>query len=139
MVVVCPGVSQASIDAITAKPRNIEKALVEDGVPYVKASDVIAGGTLWINDEPRVVAGIFETAPKIGVVWMLASCDVKPYLRKLIPAMRRGIAQAEARGYQLVAAVQPQFPEAGVFMEHFGFERSNIVVAKGHAVYLKRK
>lgn len=139
MVEVRPGVTQADLDAIAAQPREIEAKAIAGGVPLIRAEQVVAGGVLLVDGEPRVAAGIVDLAPKLGLVWLTANVNMKPYAKHLLRAMRACVQQAEARGYRLVGAATAGVPEAAAFMDHLGFEWTGRTDVRGSRLYEKRK
>lgn len=138
MIEIRPGVKQSSVDAILATPRDIEKTLLAAGLPAVTADQVLGGGTLFVDGEPKVVAGVVQVAPKIGMAWLLSSVDLKPYVRPLLRALRVGMKQAESRGLQLVAKVHVGQPTAISFIEHLGFTPIGKPESTGYQLYIRK-
>lgn len=138
MVEIRPGVSQDSIEAILDNPRAIERAFLDAGVAPIRAKDVVGGGTLFVDGEPKMAAGVLEVGPKIGLAWLLSSIDLKPHIKQVLRAIRTGMRQAEARGFRLIARVHADQPTAVTFIEHLGFANAGTPTKDGHQLYVKR-
>lgn len=139
MVEIRPGVAQADLDAILAEPRGIERDLLAAGVPPVRADQCIAGGTLFVDGAPKVAGCVVEVGPKVGLMCMLSSVDLRKYARHVVRATRACIEQAEGRGFTLLATVPIDWPGAIALTEHLGFTPAGRPDKLGHRLYVKRK
>lgn len=137
MIEVRPGVTQLDIDTIAAQPRPLEQRFFAAGGLPPCAKDVVAGGTLFVDGEPKVAAGIVKAPGGVGLAWLLSCVDFKPYVRHVYSALRRGVDQADTRGWKLIAFVETASPQAVRLLEHLGFAPVSGTDTRGYTMYRK--
>lgn len=124
MVEIKPTINEADLRYIYDRPRNIEIASgvpTEEFVGFITARET-RGATLFEDGVPVVAGGLTKLRDNYVFVWLVASRDLKPYIRYVLPAVRKHVKEAYDNGEVLYASITPGQDAAERFIKHLGFK-----------------
>jgi hypothetical protein len=114
-------VIDAEVRYVMDRSRDIEKAAASSAFPdAIAARELVRGGTLYENDVPIVIGGLTVLKRPYLVAWLIASKDLKPYVRIVLPEVKQALS-AVSREHLILANVSDGVPSAERFVLKLGF------------------
>jgi hypothetical protein len=117
-------IKQAELQHILAHPRDIERAVSFncDHFVQVVCSKPTTGAVLFDErDEPIVAGGITVLRDPHAFAWLVASRNIKPYLRVILPVIKAHLTTAALAGLNVRASITPGIETADRFARKLGF------------------
>jgi hypothetical protein len=121
-----------------ARPRDIERGSrmpPEQFCGFVLQYET-RGGTLFADGEPIVTGGLTLVKPPYALAWIVASRDLKPYLRHVLPEVKSVLAAA--KGMYVCATIMDDQPTAARFATKLGFEPTKVRTPYSRIYLLKQ-